>query len=538
MEKNFVSVRIEPVKRAEAKHEFAHDLRKRIPSYADPNYPGERVTVLFLAEGDPESWRREQEEEYYSFLRPAGRRTAEGERNLSYVRLRKDTPWGIRGIITFGQDVNPAPEELKHFDRKAEELVRKIGERWGVRVRYLVRHNDESHVHYHFYLDYVKAGGERTLREELNPRGRGRQELRELQDLAGDVFSSLGLRRGVRKEEKLAYLDELKKLGVEESLLRRVRTAVLNSKDLKDLHRTLQEDLEEKEYLDYCLLAIKEDLAEGRIPEKSHVAVVSAEIARRDPEMARQFLEGYRALVDLRLSIRELSSLSSSMEYFTRLEEALREGKPAPEPPLEDGRLWKRLTTYVKRYNRALEVGGEVVKQAQRIEKTVKKLMAELQAREQEETFLSAQKEELESRIKVLQEQLQSLEERRRSFRQELKRGKEIEELVERLHGKHRGTFRTDWSGFKRDIVALLREAIYERDKARREALEFKRKAKHWLNYSRNLEKRVKELESELYEANRILNDPQALARRYQELKQASEQVIFTLHGRKKPIVN
>lgn len=521
--KNFISVRIEPVKGAKAKHEYVHDLRKRVPSYADPNYEGERATVLFMVAGEPKTWRKEQEEAYYSRLRPAGRKTLEGERNLSHVRLRKDTPWGIRGIITFGQDVNPSPEEIKRFDEKARELVECIAERWGVKSRYLVRHNDESHIHYHFYLDYVKADGERTLRDELNPRnGRGREELRKLQDIAGEVFGDLGLRRGVRKEEKLAYLDELKKVGIEESLLRRIRTAILNAKSLRDLHLTLQEDMEEKQYLDYCLESVKEALQKGEIPEKEHIVLLSAEIAQRDPSKAREFLENYRSLVRIDEFLeKEFSSLSADMEYFARLEEALREGKPAPEPPSEDGKLWKRLATYVKRYNRALEVGGEVVKQAQRIEKTVEKLMAELQARKQEEAFLSAQKEELESRIKALRKQLQSFEERRRSFRQELKKGKEIEELVERLRQKYKGLLGTDWEGLKKEIADLVGEAFRERDRARLEVLDWKQRAEHWKQYADNLEKKNEKLYRELREANRILDDPQALAQRYRELKQA-----------------
>jgi len=218
---------------------------------------------------------------------------------------------------------------------------------------------------------------------------------------------------------------------------------------------------------------------------------------------------------------KELSDLSSdsAWEYFTRLESALREGRPADPPPMKDGKLWKRLATYVNRYNRALRVEGEVVKQAQRIEKTVEKLKAELRAEEQKALSLSGRKKELESRVQALRKQLQLLEERGRSFQQELKKEKEIEELVERLHEKHRGILGTDWDGFKRDVVAVIKSALREKEEAGEEALRAKKMAKLRSTYARRLEERIRELEGELRGLRSAWNDPGALARRLRELK-------------------
>ena len=525
-ERNFISVRIQPVKGSRAKHQYLHDMRKVIPKYADPHFKEERATVLFRADGDPEKWRAEQEQEYFSRLRPVGRKLSDGERNLGHVRLRKDTPWGISGIITFGQDVNPDPRDLAKFDQKAKELVRRIAERWGVKARYLVRHNDESHVHYHFFLDYVQKGGERTIRDEINPFHGGRRELREIQDLAGEVFSPLGLRRGVRKEEKLAYLDALKRFGIEKSLLRQIRTSLLCERGLSDLHREMEEDAHAGTYVQYCVDEIREALREGCLPEREHVIRVSEEIARRNPQEARKFLENYQALVRINETLeKELSDLSSDSvwEYFSQLETSLREGRPADPPPTKDGKLWKRLATYVNRYNRALQAGEEIGKRTQRIEKTIQKLKAELKAGEREALSLSDRKKELESGVQALRKQLELLEERGRSFQQDLKKEEEIGELVERLHDKHRGLLGTDWDGFKRDIVALVKSAFREKEKAEEKALRGQQMAEHWSTYAGRLEERIKVLEEELRDLRSafrsVWNDPQALARRLRKLK-------------------
>jgi len=366
--KNFISVRIHKCDSKKARHSFLHDLRKRIPSYAEKNYTGERVTVLVQPDGKPNDWRREQEEMYVA---------------VKNKKLRKDTPWGLSGIVTFGEDVNPQGEQLRQFDERAKQLVARIADELGVKIRYLVRHNDESHIHYHFMLDYVKKDGSSTLHKDLK-----RDFYRRLQDMAANVFSDLGLRRGQSKQEKLAFVDELKQTGIfDDKLIKRIRRDILYSKrSLSELHSSMEEDLRKRKLAEQTLKKI----LDGKDVCKEELALVVSELAKEDVNRARDFLRKFEELQKSKRFMKGLENeIAFTADYFSRIKKALDEGKPLPLVKMPERlekdekalKIIKRLRAYAIRYNKLLKeekIISEKVKklevQKQRLLKTLERL--------------------------------------------------------------------------------------------------------------------------------------------------------------------
>ena len=377
------------------------------------------------------------------------------------------------------------------------------------------------------------------LRDELNPYGKGRQELRKLQDIAGEVFATLGLRRGIHKEERLRFIDELKELGIEENALRRIRTALTYSKDLRDLHQTVEEDFQQKEALLNALQEIRTALENGNLPDKEQLAFVAAEISRTDPEKARVLLKTYRLVEELH---RELEAMETpEQNYLTAVEQAFREGRPIPEPSAEKGRLWKRLATYIKRYNRALELQQDIKKHAQRIEKTVRKLYVELQQREKEidekQKELSEKekkKRELEQEVAKLYNTLNKLTQDATSVQKLVQNAKNADRIAEEHIRSRRRTFSVDWKGLKKDFAQLIKLAAFFKSKV--EQLEYrlfkeKENKEFYQSQVKHLQAEVQELwqklrkyQQELEEYRKKWNDKDALQKRIDYLQREEQE--------------
>ena len=158
----------------------AHDFRTRTPGYADPD----RQHLNAVLHGHPVEQADLKAELERLHLEHTGR------------RRRKDSALAWEGIITFSSDADLTDREA--YDQAARKLVDEIAARHGFsEPLWLVHHGDESRPHYHFA--FANAHAETAKPVRLSP-----SDMRQLQDLAGEVFSPLGLTRGKPKEQRIA----------------------------------------------------------------------------------------------------------------------------------------------------------------------------------------------------------------------------------------------------------------------------------------------------------------------------------------------
>jgi len=209
--------------------------------------------------------------------------------------VEKNTPAFVSGIITFSEEaqekiVNVLKEydgvkkilitpfrdkvveevSIERLDELAIKFIREFEKRYGVKAVYLVRHLDETAPHYHFLFENLRDNGKMLSNTFVKPsviqKGKARpyqQNVQEIQDLAGEIFSEVGIMRGETKEQRIArgereYIKDLRKFKdimqrEEENLYREVRKLRAKVMELKPQVAALtkkKQDLEEriKEY--------------------------------------------------------------------------------------------------------------------------------------------------------------------------------------------------------------------------------------------------------------------------------------------------
>lgn len=202
-----VSVRIGKLKNSggQEKHDFREGY---LPDYVDKEKTGDNVVLvddrqLPERSGDMEKRYRESHD---------GR------------NMRRDANSFLSGIITFSEAARDQVNQLPP-DAQAQELVTKIAEKYQTDVCYIVCHKDESTVHYHFMLEgYDKNGF--SVSEKLD-----RTALKQVQDLAGEVFREVGIERGVSKVERIQRGEDFSKTV---------------HRSVNELHKDLPLELEKK----------------------------------------------------------------------------------------------------------------------------------------------------------------------------------------------------------------------------------------------------------------------------------------------------
>lgn len=178
-----VSVRIKGLRSPQSRGAFGHDSRT---GYIPKNIDRTRTHLNTLLIGDMtlESLSRSREEQEARI------------RNYTKKAPRKDANYYISGIITFSKeardDVNSRPP-----DGQAKKFVEDLARSLNLKILYLIRHSDESTNHFHFILENVDTEG-RAKARTLN-----KKALSEIQDKAGEFFSKIGIRRGIKKKERL-----------------------------------------------------------------------------------------------------------------------------------------------------------------------------------------------------------------------------------------------------------------------------------------------------------------------------------------------
>jgi hypothetical protein len=176
-----VSVRVQGVKGVKAGGQVSHDSRKgQVPGYVDKERSHENKVLL----GSFDSLKVKCQEQVQRY------------REFSHKEMRKDANLFIAGVITFDREAKMQVDSSPP-DAQAKDFVESFCRKYKTEPVYLVRHSDESTVHYHFMTENIDKNG-KAVTNQLN-----RPALKSLQDEAGQVFSAVGLSRGVSKIERI-----------------------------------------------------------------------------------------------------------------------------------------------------------------------------------------------------------------------------------------------------------------------------------------------------------------------------------------------
>jgi hypothetical protein len=255
-----VSVRLRKIKEFFAhgtkgivKHDFRGYTDEDRPPYIDPEESYRNKELLGRVRGD---W-----EEIYQQLCEIELQQRQRFEELKKQGIipknqgwKKTTPAFVSGIITFSKEaqfeIEDIPEKfdgmtkfailgvdeneefitkayrrtsIEKLDQLAVKFVKEFEKRYGVRAVYLIRHLDETAPHYHFLFENLRDNGKMLSNTFVKPsvikKGRARPyqiNVQEIQDLAGEIFSEIGILRGETKEQRLArgereYIKDLPK---------------------------------------------------------------------------------------------------------------------------------------------------------------------------------------------------------------------------------------------------------------------------------------------------------------------------------------
>jgi len=274
-----VSVRLR--KTSNVAGRVAHDFRTRTPGYADP----EREHLNAVLHGQPVDQSALRDELERQHLERTGR------------RRRKDSALIWEGIITFSADADLT--DRKAYDAAAQRLVSEIAARhdFGPAL-WLVRHEDESRPHYHFA--FANAHTETAKPVRLSP-----SDMRQLQDLAGEIFSPFGLTRGKPKEQRIADGEPAHKWI---------------NRSVRELHNDLPAEIE-------ALRQRIEELAEKERKAAERLAKTQAKLeqAQGENERLQKRLETYQHRLE---SVQK--ELEQAQTEIERLKKLIEPQKPKP----------------------------------------------------------------------------------------------------------------------------------------------------------------------------------------------------------------
>lgn len=207
-----VSVRVERMKSDRAEGLRSHDMRLgRVPKYVDQTRSEDNSIIL-----EPLSAHKLEKE-------------CESRRSLRVTKrkMKRNINVGIAGIITFSAESQSVIRSLPAEDqnRLYLETAERIARRFNTTLTGLVAHRDEKAPHAHFQMPAFDLSGS-PLSNSMGP-----AEMKEIQDIAGEVFGHLGIRRGIPKSARLENGDPARKIF---------------HKTVRELHETEELDAQER----------------------------------------------------------------------------------------------------------------------------------------------------------------------------------------------------------------------------------------------------------------------------------------------------
>lgn len=168
-------------------------------------------------------------------------------------KLRSDRRLNFGGIITFGnEDSNLSRNEMndknqEEMDNRRNNTVKGVLKELGLEGNkyYLVKHLDEQQIHYHFEFIGYNDKEKKLIRKDVN-----QQLLIKIQDLAGEEFKSLDIRRGNSKW--LAVQEYCEKNNIvytelsSEDKYKVLKICNVKNQSLKEFHTKANNDLKLK----------------------------------------------------------------------------------------------------------------------------------------------------------------------------------------------------------------------------------------------------------------------------------------------------
>lgn len=257
--------------------------------------------------------------------------------------VRKDGRVAYAGIITFSTEAQDDIRSLNKDEQKQiyAEMVLAISKKANSDLLYITIHNDESAPHCHFMLKpYDKQG--KALK--LQPK-----DMSEIQDVLGKVLENKGfdIHRGKPKAERIAAGEP--------------RSAYIH-KTVRELHKTLPEDLERKK-------AEVNELIETKSRLDEEFTKVITEMEKIQDEQLDTIEELNKSIEQKRIEAKE--SEDKYLKY-NRLAEINREKLEAGIGNIE--KIGKNLEIYERRSATAKEQFDALTKGIKDVEKTMARI--------------------------------------------------------------------------------------------------------------------------------------------------------------------
>ena len=195
MSEKYVSTRIKAVGSAKAVQGLMHDTRFTVPGYLrrDPEVKfhsfEEDFTMAFYGDKD---------DELKAYCRASIMDSVREQQKIyrEKVGQKADSKgnWTITGVLTFSEHSVDGMDndKLLNLGKKA---VRKIAAELNVKPIYISLHLDEKTPHLHYQLENLNRETGRTVARTIK-----KPVLSKLQDIAGEVFSEIGLKRGQSRD--------------------------------------------------------------------------------------------------------------------------------------------------------------------------------------------------------------------------------------------------------------------------------------------------------------------------------------------------
>lgn len=190
---------------------MCHDIRATRPGYLrdDPD-----AKCYWFPEKSDGAWKmktdtpsvKEVKEHIHKLIADMKKRCEEMPRgkNGHCQRAKINTRWFMQGILIFSKE---QLQEVSTFDiiMTSTAFLDALAKKLKTKVVWAGFHDDETTLHLQFGLENLDAEGH-TIQRRINkrvdqPERNHLMTTTELQDMAGEHFSSLGFRRGISREK-------------------------------------------------------------------------------------------------------------------------------------------------------------------------------------------------------------------------------------------------------------------------------------------------------------------------------------------------
>lgn len=305
-----VSVRVAHLSAGKAKGQRHHDTRHRTPGYVDQERTHENSQLV--AQPTEAKLRAMCEE----------RRAQRGMKR----QMKSNAAILTSGIITFGKNaqqiIRDLPPVLQNslYKATAEAIAKEL----NTDLVSLTVHRDESAPHAHFGLLAVDRNG-KPLSKTLDPK--------RLQDLAGEVYKTLGIQRGTPKAERLAKGEDMAKVV---------------HRSVAELHRDLPAELEAQrqevqrqraaaaQQLEAIQKSIEAEQAKAeknaRLMQEQEAKLAAGKVSE---DLAAKRIASYQKReADAAAKVAALEKQAAEMEAALQpIKESVERQHPMPQPP-------------------------------------------------------------------------------------------------------------------------------------------------------------------------------------------------------------